>query len=403
MVFQCKEIFFDIPAEGLLFSAEKDGEKVLSCCYKNGCVDFWIRYDFDERPLHLIGKAKDGSKGKILLLPFRIELWIDGVLMDEEWPCGSHFLENSSIDVEGCSIQISDREYVEQEEPAVVGTFQNAEGWRPEENVFVGDCMPYAHEGVYHVLYLKDRHHHQSKWRKGAHQWSHISTKNFVDWEIHPMAVAIDDPKEGSICTGSWICHEGKHYLYYTVRMCDGSPATICRSLSEDGYHFKKDREFSFVLSERYTAASARDPKIVKDEQGLFHMIITTSLTETGIGCLAHLVSDDLNSWTELEEPLYIAPEDKGEPECPDYFYKDGYYYLICSLRGRAYYLYSKEPFSGWKQAEDPIPCESVPKAAEWNGRLIFTGFNKMNDYAGTLTFMEAQVKPDGELTYNKL
>ena len=78
------------------------------------------------------------------------------------------------------------------------------------------------------------------------------------------MAVEIDDPKEGSICTGSWMFDGDKHYLFYTVRMCDGSPARICRSESED-----------------------------------------------------------LTEWRELDEPLYIAPEGMGEPECPDYFYKD--------------------------------------------------------------------------------
>ena len=253
-----KEINFRISQEGNLFSGSYNGECVVSCDYDGTEVDFWIKYDFHEVPLHLKGRAKKEDKGKIILLPFRIELYVNDQLMDEEWPYGNEYLNQCQIDTNESDMMIGEGVYQKQEEPSVLGTFVGAEGWQPEENVFVGDCMPYTHEGVYHVLYLKDRHHHKSKWRKGAHQWSHISTKDFHTWEIHPMAIEVDDPKEGSICTGSWCYHNNKHYLYYTVRMCDGSPATICRSISEDGYHFEKDKSFSFVISDKYTAATAR-------------------------------------------------------------------------------------------------------------------------------------------------
>lgn len=399
------DIQFKINAEGEQFFALQGEEKVLFGVLEGEMLDFAIKYDFlGNPPLHLRAKAKPGDEIRVHILPYRIELYVNDVLLDEEWPCGNHYLKDVEIIDNGCGISMQTAEVIAKEEPAVLGVFQNAEGWQPEETVFVGDCMPFSHEGVYHVLYLKDRHHHGSKWGKGAHQWSHISTKDFVNWSIHPMAVEIDDPAEGSICTGSWI-YDGKlHYLYYTVRMCDGSPARICRSLSKDGYHFEKDRTFSFTLSDKYNAPAARDPKIVKDAEGLYHMILTTGLAESGRGCLAHLVSKDLQDWQELEEPLYIAPESKGEPECPDYFYKDGYYYLVYSLVAKGYYQYSKKPFSGWQTAEDPIiPCRSVPKAAIWNNRLIFTGFLGENHYAGTMTFLEAVVQENGQLAYKSL
>lgn len=404
MKFTCKEINFTITQEGELFKGTFDGQESLSCTFNDSILSFSIKYSFNDKPLTLTSEASMNDCVKIIILPFRIELYINNNLEDEEWPYGDHYIDCSSISGCNCELSIKDSNYFPKKDPSVVGTFKNAEGWQPEAKVFVGDCMPYNHEGVYHVLYLKDRHRHQSKWRKGAHQWSHISTKNFVNWEIHPMAVEIDDPKEGSICTGSWIYFNNKHYLYYTVRMCDNSPATICRSVSDDGYHFSKDKSFHFVLSEKYTGATARDPKIVIDEQGMFHMILTTSLAESGLGCLAHLVSSDLTNWDELAEPLYIAPADLGEPECPDHFYKDGYYYLVYSLKAKGYYLYSKEPFSDWKKPQDPIiPCKSVPKAATWNNRLIFTGFAGNGKYAGTLTFLEAKVQENGELKFNKL
>jgi hypothetical protein len=91
-------------------------------------------------------------------------------------------------------------------------------------------------------------------------------------------------------------------------------------------------------------------------------------------------------------------------PECPDYFKFNGKYYLIFSLRGRAYYMLSDDPFEGFVMPQDPIiPCESVPKCAEWEGRLIFAGFKKINGYAGTMTFKAAIADEKGILHFEKL
>ena len=263
--------------------------------------------------------------------------------------------------------------------------------------------MPYRREDEYHVLYLKDRHHHKSKWGLGAHQWEHISTKDFKKWQIHPMAVPITDPSEGSICTGSWIKNGEKEYLYYTVRMGREIAAPIRRSVSYDGYHFEKDTAFGFTVSEKYHAASARDPKVVKGEDGLFHMFLTTSLIEEGRGCLAHYVSEDMENWEEIEAPIYIAPG-KEQPECPDYFRYNGKYYLIFSLKGRAHYMISDKPFEDFVMPSDPIiPCSSVPKGADWNGKLIFTGFRRIGGYGGAMTFKAATSKENGELVFEDL
>ena len=397
-----KRLTFTAAKEGDLFAGMCGNKKLIACAFRDGELSVLLWYDFSETPLKLTGKASAGDSAELLVLPYRIELHINGKLADEEWPYGSCKLEACVLTDNGCGLQMTETDYTPPQVPSVVATFQHAEGWKPEENIFVGDCMPYAHEGAYHVLYLKDRHHHCSKWVRGAHQWAHISSEDLVNWRIHPMAVEIDDSREGSICTGSWICASGRQYLFYTVRMCDGSPAEICRSVSEDGYHFEKDRDFSFTLSERFCRASARDPKVIRAADGCFHMLLTTSHTESGRGCLAHLISQDLENWQELDEPLLMAGEGEGEPECPDYFYKDGYYYLVYSLHAKGYYRFSKEPFSNWQLPDDPIiPCKSVPKAAVINDRLIFAGFDGAGVYAGTLTFLEAKVQRNGTLVYN--
>jgi hypothetical protein len=132
-------------------------------------------------------------------------------------------------------------------------------------------------------------------------------------------------------------------------------------------------------------------------------MFLTTSLSKEAKGCLAHYVSMDMESWEEIENPIYISP-DKNQPECPDYFFYKGKYYLIFSLRGKAHYMLSDQPFDGFIMPTDPIiPCSSVPKGAEWEGKLIFTGFRGMGGYGGAMTFKTATAKENGELVFEDL
>jgi prophage maintenance system killer protein len=179
--------------------------------------------------------------------------------MDEEWPCGERLFDIDDEFVGNADIQVTEYLLQETKLPSVISTFENAEGWYPQNGVFVGDCMPYVKDGEYHVLYLKDRHHHKSKWGMGAHQWEHISTKDFKTWSVHPMAVSITSEEEGSICTGSWIRDGKREYLYYTVRRKRGLPAIIARSVSEDGYHFEKDKSFGSSIGAIYQTAFGKD------------------------------------------------------------------------------------------------------------------------------------------------
>ncbi len=380
---------------------EKDGAAVLDITLTNGVLCAAFMFSVKERPLCVKAAACAGDSVKIIYRPYRIELYVNGALKDEEWPFGEPLFDGVPYSVSNVEVTETDAP-AEEEKPSFCGSFTGAEGWRPDENVFTGDCMPYSDGERYHVLYLKDRHHHGSKWSLGAHQWEHISTTDLVHWDIHPMAVPVDDPLEGSICTGSWIHDGDRYYLYYSVRAVDGTPAPLRRSVSDDGYHFVKDKDFGFYLSERYCGARARDPKVVRGADGLLHMFVTTTDFTVNKGCLAHLTSSDGKTFTEIGN-IYVSPDER-EPECPDYFTYGGKYYIIFSLSGKGHYLVSDEPFTGWKQADDPvIPCRSVPKCAVWNDRIIFTGFSAIGGYAGTLTFMEANREADGTLTFSRV
>ncbi|MBR6783323.1 MAG: hypothetical protein IKM32_01395 [Clostridia bacterium] len=380
--------------------AHRENRKSLEIKLSEGFLSCAVACCSHPQPLVLRASAEIGDRARIILLRHRIELYINGNLADEEWPSGDMLFclgDKTESDFEICVAEYSCKR---REEPCVISTFCGAEGWRPEENVFVGDCMPYVRGDEYHILYLKDRHHHYSKWGMGAHQWAHISTKDFSRWSVHPMAVEITDPTECSICTGSWIKQGELEYLFYTVRRGGALAAPIKRSISADGFHFEKDERFGFLLPEKYNQAVARDPKVIKGSDGTFHMLLTTALVAEGKGCLAHFISRDLNIWEDTGNPIYIS-DDATEPECPDYIVYNGRYYLIFSLGGRARYMISDSEFENFKSPKQPeIPCASVPKGAVWNEKIVFVGFNGIDGYAGTMTFKSATADTDGELVF---
>ena len=384
-----------------------DDKFIIDIKITDGEITASILFSGRETPLTLKGKVHERDLVIINNAHYKISLYVNGILCDEDWPIGTVQLKNAICEKLGTSVFISDEEFCENQEKAdTIRTFHNVQGWKPEGlNTHVGDCMPLYHDGTYHLFYLFDRRGHGSKWGLGAHQWGHISSNDLVNWNEHPLAVKIDRQEEGSICTGSVVVHNGIFYAFYAVRMCDGSPAKLSWSTSSDGIHFTKSHQ-DFALSAPYHPASARDQKVFADSDGVFHMLITTSLvTETGNkGCLAHVVSRDLINWEQAKPMVILDIED--QPECSDYFYKKGFYYLIYSNFGVAHYFISKEPFGPWEAPKNNVIVDEtyrVPKRALWKDeRIIFAGFNIGNDvhWGGTARFYEAKQQADGTLEF---
>ena len=82
---------FSVKKEGLLFDIKKDKKQSAFCTFEEETLNFEVFYSFNETvPLRLSSKAKIGDDVRITVLPYRIELYVNGVLCDEEWPCGNH-------------------------------------------------------------------------------------------------------------------------------------------------------------------------------------------------------------------------------------------------------------------------------------------------------------------------
>jgi len=352
-----------------------------------------IPFPGQSTPVTLHGILHGETTARLTFLGHRIALMVGEHLADEDWPLGQAQIAAPRY-ARACAFEETDDLSIIEETSAprwIDGGFLPA-----GHNVSAGDCMPFAHENAYHLFYLFDRRGHKSKWGLGAHQWAHISTEDFKTWKTHPMAIAIDHQWEGSICTGSTIYHEGKFYCFYAVRMSDHSPAKLTMSISDDGEHYEKTGH-TFTLTEPYEPTSARDPKVFRDENGLFHMLVTTSVENRG--ALAHLTSENLLDWAQ-HEPLMVMA-DGEQPECPDYFYFGGKYCLIYSIRAQAICHTADQPLGPWSV---PVPIDlpgyCVPKAAIWHDRLIFSGFlsRAPGGYAGEVRLAEGFIGEDGLL-----
>lgn len=378
------------------------GSAITVTCADNLTVT--LSYDFRDRPLTLTASAKTGDTAALTVRPHRIELRVNGELLDEEWPCGKLDVTSDTSVSGDFALTITE---IAPECPADLPFITRA-GISTTEirlpGVNIGDCIPFSDDsadgdGKYHLFYLYDRHHHGSKWGLGAHQWAHVSTSDFVTWDEHPMAVAVTEPWEGSICTGSVVRAGDKFYAWYAVRMSDGSPARMTCAVSDDNAHFTKSGKY-FTLPAAYEPSSARDPKVVELD-GKFHMFVTTTRLESGNGCLAHLICDTADFADFTDCGAILEWDDGNQPECPDWFAMGDYYYLIYSIHGTARYLYSTSPFDGWiKPEEDKIPCGRVPKAAQLNGKRIFSGFVTNSGYAGDVIFVDTIQNADGTLNF---
>ncbi|MCD6286839.1 MAG: hypothetical protein J7M39_13085 [Anaerolineae bacterium] len=244
-------------------------------------------------------------------------------------------------------------------------------------STFAGDAMPFTHNGVFHLIYLLDHGHHQDLGGLGGHQWAHATTTDLVHWEHHPLAIAITEPWEGSICTGSVFVYDSTYYAFYATRMRDWTQH-VGLATSTDGIHFEKQAPNPLASpSGRYDPEHFRDPFVFQDPAtGTFHMLVTSILAEPELaghdGCLAHLTSTDLRTWEEAE-PFLITGY-RGAPECADLFIWNDWTYLIFSHDLVAHYRMARTSLGPWlRPSMDTFdgPLAAVMKTAPLGDRRI--------------------------------
>ena len=282
------------------------------------------------------------------------------------------------------------------------------------DNFFAGDCMPFFHDGTFHLFYLLDENHHAALGGLGGHQWAHSSSRDLVHWTHHPLAIGISEEREGSICTGSVLYDDGLYYGFYATRMRDRTQH-LSLATSRDGVHFEKVAPNPFASPPAgYSAYHYRDPFVFREGRtNLYHLLATACLDPYPVhdrgGCVAHLTSTDLSTW-DVQEPLLLLGL-ADVPECPDYFLWNGWYYLIFGYGHATHYRMSREPFGPWRRPKvDTFDGDAayVMKTAPFTGgrrigaAWIGTRAGNMDtgspQFGGNVVFRELIQAADGTL-----
>lgn len=301
-----------------------------------------------------------------------------------------------------------------QYDPALQPT-GNIQYFKPIGDLSVGDCMPFYHDGTFSEYWLLDSLHGENLHGLGGHQWVLSTSSDLKTWKQGPIVLGIDEEWEKSICTGSVVFYRGKYYAFYATRLINNGQVNeqLSYAVAGDGIHFQKQKPNPFYTSAPgYSKRDFRDPKVFVDAAGEFHLFVASDqedpVLQHAAGCLVHLSSKDLKTWT-VHDPILTGQP--STPECPDYFFWKGWYYLVYSDNSNTYYVKSKGPYGPWQEPAYQALNEdwaNVVKTAAFTGdRRIATAWiparldNKDNEheiFGGNMVFREVLQEPDGTL-----
>ena len=204
-------------------------------------------------------------------------------------------------------------------------------GWFNDPNGFS------LYEGKAHLFF--QHHPYDAQW--GPMHWGHVSTEDFVRWQLLPEALAPDQPYENGCFSGSAVTYRGKHALIYTSNLDllqpDGTHlVTQQQSLAiGDGVDYEKVPENPVIRSENLPGAvyspDFRDPR-VWEEDGRYKMIVGSRRADK-LGQYLIYQSEDLRHWTFVTSLIHSNKQLGKMWECPDYFPLNGSQVLLISAQ----------------------------------------------------------------------
>lgn len=171
-------------------------------------------------PLAMLRPLEGVHEVLLVFSGVRWSLYVDGNLADNDFPFGypgwssrnswrldPTYVKTASIGVPGHPPAVA--------RPRASPSIRQIQYWTPPgHNTWVGDVVTAYHRGRYHVFYLFDRRHHQSKFGKGAHYFEHLSTRDFRSWTEHEAATPLEEQWE-CIGTGTPFVYRDRLCLSY--------------------------------------------------------------------------------------------------------------------------------------------------------------------------------------------
>lgn len=217
--------------------------------------------------------------------------------------------------------------------------------YKPKDG-WVGDTIPFAHDGKFYIYYLHDERKGNTQDEYGYRtSWNLLITEDGVNIKDCKVVLPVGeyDDADYACYTGSVIeGNDGQFHMFYTAQNNynpkyhrDGKPLQyVAHAISTDLINWEKLPELTFGADESiYEPFDWRDPFVFYNEdEKCFDMLLAARLrgaSEKNGGCVGLCRSYDLIHW-EAKEPFY-NPESYMTHECPDLFKLGNKWYLVYS------------------------------------------------------------------------
>lgn len=201
-------------------------------------------------------------------------------------------------------------------------------GWMNDPNGFS------VYGGNVHLFF--QFYPYDTKW--GPMHWGHVTSKDMVNWNDEPVALAPDEEYDHVGCfSGSAVEADGKHVLVYTgVKRetdRDGNQTEYQNQCLAVGDGITYEKKGLIVcgtdLPEGCSRTDFRDPKIWKEDDGYY--LAAGNLDQNKKGQVALFFSRDLKDWEYRGALAKGSGEVASMWECPDFFPLGNRNVLICS------------------------------------------------------------------------
>ena len=361
---------------------------------------------------------------ELVLVCDGLHLWLcmDGCVVNENFPIGE--IRNTADDPilyttdKLASIAFSGELNAVQTIPYEKTIDRGIRYYSPDgHNTWAGDVVNFWHDGTYHLIYFYDRHHHGNRFGGGAHYFRQLTTTDFKNWTDHGAIFELSEPWQ-SVGTGTMFYWQGKYYFAYGFHTSRNIPdehlfgSEMIRRYRENGY----TEAVSYDEIER-DGKYPNGANLAVSDDGIhfrmlgemFHWAENPSVYAKDDGGLFMCVGDGIwesdtpeGKWRQTRPgfpPCGSRSVMRNSAECPSFFAKNGYRYIIMGLTG--FWRTEKDSEAYFDSAA--MGCDIydgllVPMAANCGGRLILAGWLGGIGWGSVIVHRELVQHEDGSL-----
>ncbi len=392
--------------------------KIIEASLKTVCESLPYKIGF---PLSLIENPEEEHEFALLFDGVKYQFFCNGTEMDREFPSGMprHFYHDDIRCIKKSNafdkyLFANDLSGVARSE-RTVHSGKTIQFYTPfGSNTWLGDVVIHEYKGVFHLFYLFDRHHHGSRNGKGMHEFWHLSTEDFINWQDHGPVFEITEYWQ-SVGTGNAFIFQDKLHLsfgWHTERNAPtyrSATTLFIRNLEKYGHtgELLYD-EIGELLPGGASYLTSEDGISFTPSRRLMHYLVNPCIFVRPDGSLKMIQrgvweSDHLGDWKLADKEFPTWGEQsfaRNCLDCPVMFEIGGWEYCMVGFTA----LFARKSGSAeWqdmvKQGLDIYDGTNVPMVAwDQKSRLVEAGWLGGIGWGSCLVMREIIALGDGRL-----